>query len=148
MRLLLLSESHHNTSANWQIDVIESYKEISPNNFYLNREVGARKGDKLEFITYLAFLESTNRLGLKFGIDVRIELIINDRTGIAWIDWIGKGPHRSDSDSPIPGYANLRKLLSQVARRHPSIRFFTGNRESGMHEKFGKPEFKLKVAGL
>ncbi|MFA5767495.1 MAG: hypothetical protein WC919_06220 [Candidatus Paceibacterota bacterium] len=140
---LLLSES-----VDWKLDVIDSYEEISPNDFYLNREVGARKGDKLQYITYLAFLESINETGLKFGITVRVELIVNDRSGIAWIDWIGKGPHRHNNTDKAPSYANLRHLLSQIAKNHPHIKFFAGNRESGMREKFGKPEFKLRASKL
>jgi hypothetical protein len=143
MHLLLLSES-----TDWQLDVVDSYDEISPNNTYLNSEVNAKKGDKIEFITYLAFAESTNERGLKVGRTVRIELIVDDRTGIAWIDWIGKGPSRRNNEERMPGYADLRHLLSQVAQRHPYIRFFTGNRESGMREKFNKPEFKLRTSGL
>jgi hypothetical protein len=143
MRLLLLSES-----ANWKLDIIDSYEEISPNNTYMNSEVGAREGDKIEYVTYLAFLESVDERDLKTGLTVRIELIINDRSGIAWIDWIGKGPNRHNNEERIPGYANLRKLLSQIAKLHPHIRFFAGNRESGMREKFGKPEFKLQTSKL
>ena len=143
MRLLLLSES-----AGWKLDIIESYKEISPNNTYMNSEVGARKGDEIEYITYLAFLETTGETGLKVGITVRTELIINNRTGIAWIDWIGKGPNRHNNIDPIPGYVNLRQLLAQIAKLHPHVRFFAGNRESGMRAKFNKPEFKLRTSKL
>jgi len=135
MRLLLLSES-----ANWDLDVIDSHEEISPNNTYLNSEVEARKGDKIEFVTYLAFLETTNERGFKIGLTIRIELIINDRSGIAWIDWIGKGPNRHNNEERIPGYANLRQLLAQIAKRHRSIKRFAADRQSGMREKH--PEFR------
>jgi hypothetical protein len=140
---LLLSES-----VDWKLDVIDSYEEISPNDFYLNKEVNARKGDNLKHITYLAFLESTNEAGSKFGITVRVELIINNRSGIAWIDWIGKGPNRHNNTDKTPSYANLRHLLSQIAKNHPYIQFFSGDRVSGMHKKFGKPEFKLRTNKL
>jgi predicted N-acetyltransferase YhbS len=135
MRLLLLSES-----VNWQLDVIDSHEEISPNDIYLNSEVGTRKGDKIEFVTYLAFLESVNERGLKTGLTVRIELIINVRSGIAWIDWIGKGPNRHNNEERIPGYANLRQLLAQIAKQHKGIKRFAADRQSGMREKH--PEFK------
>jgi predicted N-acetyltransferase YhbS len=135
MRLQLLSES-----ANWDLDVIDSYEEISPNNTYLNSEIGAKKGDRIEFVTYLAFLESTNERGFKIGLTVKVELIINDRSGIAWIDWIGKGPNRHNNEERIPGYANLRQLLAQIAKRHNSIKHFAADRQSGMREKH--PEFK------
>jgi hypothetical protein len=135
MRLVLLSES-----VDWDLDVVDSYEEISPNNAYLNSEVEARKGDKIEFVTYLAFLESTNERGFKIGLTVRVELIINDRSGIAWIDWIGKGPSRHNNEERIPGYANLRQLLAQIAKQHKGIKRFAADRQSGMREKH--PEFK------
>jgi hypothetical protein len=143
MRLSLISES-----TDWKLDVIESYKEMSPNDTYMHSETNAKKGNELEFITYLAFLESTRETGSKFGIDARVELIINNSTGIAWIDWIGKGSNRRNSNAPSPGHTNLRQLLAQIAKLHPRIEYFMGHRESGMRHKFNKPEFKLSVANL
>ncbi|MCK9557588.1 MAG: hypothetical protein M0R50_06055, partial [Candidatus Cloacimonetes bacterium] len=135
-------------SADWKLDVIESYKELSPNNTYMHSETNAKKGDELEFIIYLAFLESTRETGLKYGIDARVELVINNSTGIAWIDWIGKGSNRRNDNAPLPGHINLRQLLAQIAKLHPRIKYFMGYRESGMRHKFNKPEFKLSAAKL
>ena len=149
MRLLLLSESY-----DWKLDAVDSYTEVSPNDTYMHSEVGSRKGDKLEFVTYLAFLEYTNERDLKALATVRIELIINPSTGIAWIDWIGKGPNRSNvvpGFNHAPGYASLRQLLAQLARHHPAIRYFTGDRQSGMREKHQnehQAEFKLAAQRL
>ena len=149
MRLLLLTES-----VNWKLDPVDSYTEISPNNTYLHSEVKARKGDKLEFVTYLAFLEYTNERGLKAMATVRVELIIDSNTGIAWIDWIGTGPNRNNmvpGFDRAPGYASLRQLLAQIAKLHPQIRYFTGDRQSGMREKHpndNQAEFKLATNRL
>jgi hypothetical protein len=94
--------------------------------------------------TYLAFAESTDERGLKKGITVRIELIIDKNSGFAWIDWIGKGPNRHSRqiyDDPLPGYVNLRQLLAQIAQLHPKIKYFMADRQSGMRQKYpsGRP---------
>jgi hypothetical protein len=142
MQLTVLSES-----ADWKLDIIDSHTEIAPNHTWLHSELGAKKGDEIEYITYLAFLETLSEFGLKVGITVRIELIIDKTTGVAWIDWLGKGPNRHNNNDPIPGYANLRRLLAQIAKRH-QICSFRGSRESGMREKFDKPEFRLSTRRL
>jgi hypothetical protein len=146
MRLLLLSES-----IDWKLDVIESYKDIAQYDTGLNDEYKATKGDELQFITYLAFLESTSERGLKYGITARVELIINNNTGDAWIDWIGRGPNRHNETEPLPGYRSLRHLLAQIAKRHPNIKQFTGWRMSGMRDKhpnFNQKDFKLSAGRL
>jgi hypothetical protein len=147
MQLSLLSES-----LDWKLDVVESYKEISPNDTYLNSEVKSNKGDELEFVTYLAFLESTSATNLKSGITIRVELIIDNDTGVAWIDWIGAGPNRYTKDiGKIPGYTSLRQLLAKIAKQHPNIRYFVGDRITGMREKHpnhNQGEFKLAANKL
>jgi hypothetical protein len=125
-------------SVQWDLDVVDSYEEIAPDNTYMHNEVKTKKGDRLNFVTYLAFAESIDERGLKKGITVRIELIINEDSGLAWIDWIGKGASRHGRqiyDDPLPGYANLRHLLAQIVRLHPEIKYFAADRQSGMRQK-------------
>ena len=146
MRLLLLSES-----ADWKLDVVDSYKETAQHDTDLYDEYKSSKGDEVEFVTYLAFLESASEFGLKVGTTVRIELIINKDTGVAWIDWLGSGPNRHNEGWRSPGYIKLRQLLSQIADRYPSIRYFTGHRISGMREKHpnnNQGQFKLATSRL
>ena len=142
MRLQLLSET-----TDWKLDVVESYKEIAQQGARRSNELIYNKGDELEYVTYLAFLESTRETGLKFGITVRVELIVNNDTGDAWIDWIGRGPNRHNKIDPLPGYVNLRQLLAEIAKHHQNIKYFTGNRISGMRKKHPR-EFRLTTNKL
>jgi hypothetical protein len=127
--------------------VISSYHEVAKDRYHLSSrdkyENDISVGDDMEEITYLATAPS---------LTVKVELLINNSNGITWIDWLGKGPNRHNSAEtkwPRPGYANLRKLLSQIAKLHPNIKRFIGERVTGMRDKHGTQSgFKLAANSL
>ena len=90
----------------------------------------------MEFVTYLAFAA---------GLTARVELIINNTTGVAWIDWFGKGPNRHDIEAKAPGYSYVRQLLSDLAKKHPNIKRFVWRR---IGKASNRPLAKLKTGRL
>ena len=133
MHLSLLRES------DWKLDTIESFGEVSQNNMsgYMRDGRDIKKGDNMEWITYLACAPN---------LTMRVELTINSTTGTALIDWLGRGPNRHDKTWPGPGYTNLRKLLSQISKLHPSIKRFTGYRIGGMREKYQNDQSNFSIS--
>lgn len=109
----------------WDIKITDEYTDTLYYDYGTEDDEGGTHGDLTTMVTLVATKPGQPK-------PVRMDLIVNHRTGMAKIDWIGGNwTPEGTRDKISLGPANLKQLLLAVKGTIPIIKTFIGDRVSG-----------------